>query len=79
MNNDDFMHNKSYFLFNYRTHYCDDSANQCNYLRNLKSNKTAHDNLIAAQKFKNIYKFVRFGKEIFDKDNFDKFLLNANF
>ena len=34
--------------------------------------------LIAAQKFKKIlkkYKFVRFCKEIFDKDNFDKFLL----
>ena len=41
----------------------------------LKSNKTAHKILIAAQKFKiifNKYKFVRFCKEIFDKDNFDK-------
>ena len=42
----------------------------------LKSNKTAHKILIAAQKFKNIfkkYKFVRFCKKICDKDNFDKF------
>ena len=62
--NDDFMRNKCYFLLNYRTHFY-----HCNYLRSLKSNKTAHKILIAAQKFK----FVRFGKEIFDEDNFDKF------
>ena len=46
----------------------------CNYFKSLKSNKTAHKILIAAQKFKKIfkkYKFVRFCKEIFDKDNFD--------
>ena len=42
----------------------------CNYLRSLKSNKTAHKILIAAQKFKK-YKLVRFCKEIFDEDNFD--------
>ena len=44
--------------------------------QSLKSNKTAHKILIAAQKFKKIfkkYKFVRFCKEIFDQDNFDKF------
>ena len=37
---------------------------------------TAHKILIAAQKLKKIfkkYKFVRFCKEIFEKDNFDKF------
>ena len=40
----------------------------------FKSNKTAHKILIAAQKLKKLikkYKFVRFCKEIFDKDNFD--------
>ena len=70
INNDDFMHNKCYFLLNYRTHFYD-----CNYFRSLKSNKTAHKTLIAAQKFKKIkkYKFVRFCKEIFDEDDFDKF------
>ena len=71
-----FMRSKCYFLLNYRTHYCDDSAKYCNYFKSLKSNKTAHKILIAAQKFKKIfkkYKFVRFCKEIFDKDNFDKF------
>ena len=26
INNDDSMHNKCYFLLNYRMHYCDDSA-----------------------------------------------------
>ena len=71
INNDDLMHNKCYFLFNYRKHFY-----HCNYLRSLKSNKTAHKILIAAQKFKKIkkkYKFVRFCKEIFDEDNFYKF------
>ena len=70
INNDDLMHNKCYFLLNYRTHFYD-----CNYLRNLKSNKTVHKILIAAQKFQKIlkkYKFVCSYKEIFD-DNFDKF------
>ena len=46
------------------------------YFKSLKSNKIAYKILIAAQKFKKIfskYKFVRFCKEIFDKDNFDKF------
>ena len=46
------------------------------YFKSLKTNKTAHKILIAAQQFKKIikkYKFVRFCKEIFDKDNFDKF------
>ena len=47
-------------------------ANKSNYLRSLKSNKTAHRILIAAQKFKKS-KFVRFCKEIFDEDSFDKF------
>ena len=37
INNNDFMHNKCYFLLNYRTHFY-----HCNYLRSLKSNKTAH-------------------------------------
>ena len=71
INNDDFMHNKCYFLLNYRTYFY-----HCNYLRSLKSNKTAHKIFIAAQKFKKIQKkskFVRFCKEIFDEDNFDKF------
>ena len=67
INNDDLVHNKYYFLLNYRTHFY-----HCIYLRSLKSNKTAHKILIAAQKFKK-YKFVRFCKEIFDEDNFDKF------
>ena len=62
MNNDDLMHNKCYFLLNYRTHFY-----HRNYLRSLKSNKI----LIAAQKLKKS-KFVRFCKEIFD-DNFEKF------
>ena len=46
----------------------------CNYFKSLKSNKTAHKILIAAQKFKKIFKkyeFVRSCKEMFDKDNFD--------
>ena len=68
INSDDFMHNKCYFLLNYRTHFY-----HRNYFRSLKSNKTAHKILIAAQKFKKNYKFVRFCKEIFDEDNFDKF------
>ena len=71
INNDDLMHNKCYFLVNYRTHFY-----HCNYLRSLKSNKTAHNLLIAAQKFKKYekkYKFVRFCMEIFDEENFDKF------
>ena len=51
INNDDFMHNKCYFLLNYRTHFY-----HCNYLRSLKSNKTAHKILIAAQKLKKLYK-----------------------
>ena len=67
INCDDFIHNKCYFLFNYRTHFY-----HYNYFRNLKSNKTAHKILIAAQKFKQS-KFVRFCKENFDEDNFDKF------
>ena len=69
------MHNKCYFLLNYRTHYCDDSANIATF-KSLKSNKTTHKILVAAQKFKKIFKkyeFVCFCKEIFDKDNFDKF------
>ena len=71
INNDDLMYNKCDFLLNYRTHFY-----HCNYLRSLKSNKTAHKILIAAQKFKKCKKkskFVRFCKEIFDEDNFDKF------
>ena len=71
IHNDDFMHNKCYFLLNYRTHFY-----HCNYFRNVKSNKTTHKNLIAAQKFKKYkkkYKFVRFCKEISDEDSFDKF------
>ena len=71
MNNDDLMHNKCYFLLNYRTHFY-----HCNYLRSFKSNKTAHKILIAAQKlkkYKKKSKFVRFCKEIFEEDNFDKF------
>ena len=71
INNNDLMHNKCYFLLNYRTHFC-----HCNHLRSLKSNKTAHKMLIAAQKMKKIqkkYKFVCFYKGIFDEDNFDKF------
>ena len=71
INNDNFMYNKCCFLLNYRTHFY-----HCNYLRSLKSNKTAHKILIAAQKLKKIekkYIFVRFCKEIFDEDNFDKF------
>ena len=70
INNDNFMCNKCYFLLNYRTHFY-----RCNYLRSLKSNKTADKILIAAQKLKKIEKkiFVRFCKEIFDEDNFDKF------
>ena len=71
INNDDLMHNKCYFLLNYRTHFY-----HCNYLRSLKSDKTAHKISIAAQKFKKKYKnykFVRFCKEIFDEKNFDKF------
>ena len=71
INDDNFMHNKCYFFLNYRTHFY-----HCNYLRSLKSNKTAHKILIAAQKLKKILKkskFVRFCKEIFDEDNFDKF------
>ena len=71
INNDDLMHNKCYFLLNYRTHFY-----HCNYLRSLKLNITAHKILIAAQKFKKIYKkykFVRFCEEIFDENNFDKF------
>ena len=68
INNDDFMHNKCFFLLNYRTHFY-----HCNYLRSLKSNKTAHKILIAAQKFKKKSKFVRFCKDIFDEDNFDKY------
>ena len=50
------------------------------YFKSLKSNKTAHKILIAAQKFKKIfkkYKFVRFCKDSFDKDNFDKFWLHS--
>ena len=71
INNDDLMHNKCCFLLDYRTHFY-----HCNYLRSLKSNKTAHKILIVAQKFKKIlkkYKFFRFCKEIFDEGNFDKF------
>ena len=71
INNDDFMHNKCYFFLNYHTHFY-----HCNYLRSLKSNKTAHKILIAAQKFKKIkkkYKFVGFCKKIFDEENFEKF------
>ena len=71
INNDDLMHNKCYFLLNYCMHFY-----HCNYLRSLKSNKTAYKILIAAQKLKKIkkkHKFVRFCKEIFDEDNFDKF------
>ena len=71
INNDDLMHNMCYFLLNYRTHFY-----HCNYLRSLKSNKTALKSLksilIAAQKFKKS-KFVRFCKGIFDEENFDKF------
>ena len=58
------MHTKCYFLLNYRTHYCDDSANIAT-ISSLKSNKTAHKILIAAQKFKkyskniNLFVFVR--------------------
>ena len=76
INNDEFMQNKCYFLLNYRMHYCDDSATIGDYFRSLKPNENAHKILIAAQKFKKYkkkYKFVRFCKEIFDKDNFDKF------
>ena len=43
---------------------------QLQYFKSLKSNKTAQKILIAAQKFKKIfkkYKFVRFCEEIFDK------------
>ena len=60
MNNDDLMHNKCYFHLNYRTHFY-----HCNYFRSLKSNKTAHKILIAAQTFKknikniNLFVFVR--------------------
>ena len=71
INNDDLMHNKCYFLLNYRTHFY-----HCNYLRSLKSKKTAHKILIAAQKFKKYkkkYKFVCFCEKIIDEDNFDKF------
>ena len=68
INNDDFMHNKCYFLLNYRTHFY-----HFNYLGSLKLNKTVHKILIAAQKFKKKSKFVCFCKKIFDKDNFDKF------
>ena len=71
INNDDFMHSKCYFLLNHRTHFY-----HCNYFRSLKSNKTAHKILIAAQKFKKIkkkYYFVRICKETFDEDNFGKF------
>ena len=67
INNDDLMHNKCYFLVNYRTHFY-----HCNYLRSLKSNKTVHKILIAAEKFKKIKK-IRFCKEIFDKESFEKF------
>ena len=60
------------FLLNYRTHFY-----HCNYLRSLKSNKTANKTLVATQNIqksiKKNYKFVRFCKEIFDEDNFDKF------
>ena len=49
INNDDLMHNKCYFLLNYRKHFY-----HCNYLRSLKSDKTAHKILIAAQKLKKI-------------------------
>ena len=61
------MHNKCYFLLNYRTHFY-----HCNYLKSLKSNKTAHKILIALKNSKKS-KLVRFFKEIFDVDNFDKF------
>ena len=58
INNDDLMHNKCYFLLDYRTHFY-----HCNYLRSLKSNKTVHKILIAAEKLKkkyiNLYVFVR--------------------
>ena len=66
INNDDLMHNKCYFLLNYRTHFY-----HCNYLRSLKSNKTAHKILQLKNSKKS--KFVRFCKEIFDEENFDKF------
>ena len=58
--NDDLMHNKCYFFLNYRTHFY-----HCNYLRSLKSNKTAYKILIAAPKLKkylknlNLFVFVR--------------------
>ena len=73
INNDDLMHNKCYFLLNYRTHFY-----HCSYFRSSKSDKTAHRILIAAQKFKKS-KFVCFCKEIFDEENFDKFDFMQNF
>ena len=68
MNNDDLMHNKCYFVLNYRTHFY-----HCNYLESLKSNKTAHKIFNSSSKIQKKYEFVRVCKEIFDEDNFDKF------
>ena len=65
INNDNFMHNKCYFLRNYRTQYCDDRVTMTTISEVSNSSSKIKKNIKK-------YKFVRFCKEIFEKDNFDK-------